>query len=143
MHNQTNVRARNTDPSTSHAAAQAITHAAPGIEQDILDILSEFPGGLTIQEIADITGINLVTISPRIAPLRRRGQVHSIGKRKNPSGHMALIWTLGEGPISTAPSPARAPDRRKKTPTWLDDHAAFLHAAADLLEVIDKLSISE
>jgi len=139
------MHARKSDPATSHAAATAITYAAPGIEQDILDYIEAY-GPSTIQEIADGTAINLVTVSPRVAPLRRRGQVHSIGKRKNPSGCLALVWALGPEP-DAAPAAVPLPEPEPvrvlgMTETeWKANRTAYLTACGDLLEVVRRLSI--
>jgi hypothetical protein len=130
--------ARNTDPSTSHAAADRIQHAAPGIEQDILDLLQEHPEGLTIQQISDLSGIGLVTVSPRLAPLRRRGQVHSNGKRKNPSGAMALVWVLGPG--NSTPNVAPKKKAQSVTPhEWEESQKAYLKACEDLVTVMARI----
>ncbi len=144
----TRTTARNTDPSTSHDAASAIALRAPGIEQDIINYIAAH-GPSTIQEIADGSGINLVTVSPRVAPLRRRGQVHSIGKRKNPSGSMALVWALGPEQSAPIPEPASTPKPEPgparflgMTETeWEANRAAYLNACEDLLTVMQRLSI--
>jgi hypothetical protein len=93
------MRARNSDPHTSHeAAALAVSHA-----EAILDILP--PTGMTTEEIASTTGIGIQCVSPQMKPMEKRGEVFRIqvgvkanGKpiydvRENAkSGRKAILW---------------------------------------------------
>jgi Fic family protein len=85
--------ARNSDPVTSHLAAKHLK--LDGVYQTILDTLKNYPSGLTIAEIQEITGIPMQTCSPRFAPLRRSGYIENIGKRRNrASNTLAIIWKV-------------------------------------------------
>lgn len=69
----TPARARRTDPDTSHQAAASVdvTHR----EQQVLDALAAHPGGLTTKEMADVTGVDRLSLSPRMKPLELKGLV--------------------------------------------------------------------
>lgn len=76
-------RARNTDPSTSHAAAGGIgTNGALHLAELVVAALQEH-GPMTTHEIAELTGQTVVTISPRIKPLREAGLVAATGDRRD------------------------------------------------------------
>lgn len=83
--------ARRTDPIPSHEAAVSIATAA--LEGLVADTLRKY-GPLTTEQIADITGASLVTVSPRMKPLEGRRVVVRDGKRKNRSGVSATVWRL-------------------------------------------------
>ena len=82
--------ARNTDPSTSHEAMSAPT--ATQLEALVLDVLRKHPDGLTTEQLAEITDISLVTVSPRLRPLTNKGFVGQSGRRQNRSGRSAIVW---------------------------------------------------
>jgi hypothetical protein len=85
-------RARRGDPETSKRAA---FHLHPGgIYMAILDALRGHPHGLTIAELANVTGRKEVSISPRMKPLRLAGLVREAGERKNMGGNSATIWVV-------------------------------------------------
>jgi hypothetical protein len=85
--------ARVSDPATSHAAAASVSTNA--YEQTVLDTLRQYPDS-TILEVQQITGIDMQTISPRFAPLRRKGMIVPTGKKKNVTGKAALTWRVVE-----------------------------------------------
>lgn len=70
-------RARRTDPQTSRTAASRIDGAT--LCGRVLDELAR--GDATTHELAERMGLSLVTVSPRMAPLQRRGLVVAAGKR--------------------------------------------------------------
>jgi len=70
--------ARNTDPDTSHEAAKLNTTTLEGM---VLDAINA-NGPMTTEEIARATGIDLQSITPRIAPLMRLGLLVDTGLRK-------------------------------------------------------------
>lgn len=70
-------RARRTDPRTSRAAAGRIN--GEGLAARVLAELATGPA--TTHELAERMGLSLVTVSPRLAPLRRHGLVTEAGKR--------------------------------------------------------------
>jgi hypothetical protein len=59
--------ARNTDPTTSFAAAATVNSAH--LMDLVENTLRQHPNGLTIDELVQITGLQKVTLSPRLAPL--------------------------------------------------------------------------
>lgn len=85
-----NGAARHTDPSTSFDAANSVNVAE--LEQKVWACLAS-EGAATTEELTDrLSPLSLVTISPRMAPLRRKGLVRGIGKKRNRSGRAAIIW---------------------------------------------------
>jgi predicted HTH transcriptional regulator len=70
--------ARNTDPDTSHEAAKLNTTTLEGM---VLEAINA-NGPMTTEEIARATGIDLQSITPRIAPLMRLGLLVDTGLRK-------------------------------------------------------------
>jgi DNA-binding transcriptional ArsR family regulator len=86
-------RARCADPDTSKAAAKSIT--ANALEAIVLCALQRRPDGLTTHELADLTGLSLVSISPRMAPLRKKNLVRDSGERRLTStGSKAIVWKI-------------------------------------------------
>jgi transcription initiation factor IIE alpha subunit len=86
----TQALARAMDPTTSQDAAASIT--VTPLEAECLRVLRHAPQGLTSEEIAEQTQLSLVTVSPRLRPLANDGLVYAGGKRKNRSGHLAIVW---------------------------------------------------
>jgi DNA-binding Lrp family transcriptional regulator len=85
--------ARNTDPDTSHEAAKLNTST---LESRVLEAINA-NGPMTTEEIAQATGIDLQSITPRIAPLRRRGYIFDSGLRRNgASGRSRIVWAAAE-----------------------------------------------
>lgn len=70
--------ARNTDPATSHAAAEKVR--VNPCERAVLATLTLY-GPLTSHEIATRSGLSLVTVSPRMKRLEERALVAREGKR--------------------------------------------------------------
>jgi hypothetical protein len=85
--------ARNSDPHTSQAAADAVN--ADGLYDLIKAALLKHPEGLTAEGMVDATGRGIQTISPRTKPMEKLGLlVRTKDKRKNRSGRDATIWKL-------------------------------------------------
>lgn len=84
--------ARKSDPGTSHDAAESVPSAA--LQAICLKAITAAPGGLTSEEIAAVTGLPLVTVSPRLRPLAEAGFIQEWGKRKNLSGRQAIVWCV-------------------------------------------------
>ena len=82
------ARARRTDPATSHAAAASVELRVSNIELQVLAALV-LRGPSTSHELADYTGLSLVTVSPRMAPLESRGMVKRVGL-----GNRRTIWDV-------------------------------------------------
>ncbi len=81
--------ARTTDPATSHAAMTVA--AAATLSATVLNTLRKH-GPCTTHELAALTGLAVVTVSPRIAPLRRRNLVVDTGDRRD----KRAVWALAE-----------------------------------------------
>jgi len=77
--------ARHTDPDTSHEAAASID--ANRMEMIVLEEFMSAKNGLTAEELSDrLPGLPLNSITPRIAPLVRKGYLIPTGRRKFSSG---------------------------------------------------------
>lgn len=88
--------ARATDPETSHEAAAEMLQeksASTRLQHLVWSTLKRHPGGLTNHELVAATGIDWNTITPRVAPLVRKGLViDSGGRRKGPTGKSCIVW---------------------------------------------------
>lgn len=83
--------ARATDPRTSHQAAASLPTSH--LEEVVLGALKSHTEGLTSHELARITGLDLVTVSPRLRPLvNKRLVVDSGEKRAGTSGRQSIVW---------------------------------------------------
>jgi|PlaIllAssembly_1097288.scaffolds.fasta_scaffold843861_2 hypothetical protein len=97
------AHARNDDPGTSHAAARSMDENVAAMEQLVEEAIIRMAdrdhddglGGATAEEVATFTGKRLNTISPRFAPLRRKGRLKVIGTRRNSTGRPAEVWAIG------------------------------------------------
>ena len=91
------ARARTTDPATSHEAAARATSAVPGLRAAIVEALRREPHGLTSRQLAERTGRDLVSISPRLKPMVSDGIVLRAPWRFNgENGRRLTIWVLAE-----------------------------------------------
>jgi hypothetical protein len=97
------AQARITDPDTSHAAAGTVKLSV--LEAKVIEALQRDAkeaairevaeaSGLTGKELASRTGVPLNSITPRLAPLRRKGLIHSCGKYDRQH-----VWRLGKAPV--------------------------------------------
>lgn len=89
--------ARNTDPEPSHAAADHVTgRGVMTVNEVIIEALRLFPEGLTTVELADVTGLSRVTLSPKCRPLEREGHIVELPKRRFVEGHPTamIVWAL-------------------------------------------------
>jgi hypothetical protein len=85
--------ARRSDPDTSKDAAAETR--AQRLERIVLDALRKSEDGLTSEECAAVTQLSLVTVSPRMRPLVRKGKIYeSKDRRLNPSGKKAIVWKV-------------------------------------------------
>ena len=88
------ARSRASDPHTSRQAAASI-NTTP-LEQMVVDAIAEH-GPKTSFELADILGLSLVTVSPRLRPLADKGYVKDSGMRRvNVSRRKSIVWKLSE-----------------------------------------------
>lgn len=90
---QESGKARRTDPETSKRAARQVRPNT--MHAKILDALASSPSGLTIAELASLTGYKEVSVSPRMKPLRELGKIVDSGlRRKNAGGAEAIVWKV-------------------------------------------------
>ena len=83
--------ARNSDPETSHEAARSV--AISYLEGKVLGALNEADDGHTTEELSDLLGLPRVTVSPRMAPLVRKGLVYASAKRRRGnSGRNSIVF---------------------------------------------------
>lgn len=82
--------ARTDDPDTSHEAAASIN--ATRIERIVLEAFWKSPSGLIAEEVSLLTRLPLNTVTPRIAPLERKGYIIPTGKRKGSSGRNQRVY---------------------------------------------------
>lgn len=80
--------ARRTDPDTSQMAAAALD--ANPLESLVLETLREF-GPATIEQVAERTGVEWKSISPRFRPLANKGLIRDSGKRVTSSHNRSVI----------------------------------------------------
>ena len=95
LQTQDSGRARKRDTDTAKRAAASVD--ARSIEGIVVGILRrhevQFHEGLTTEEIAQKSGLSLVTVSPRMRPLASKNLVADSGlRRKNESGRNAIVW---------------------------------------------------
>ena len=72
--------ARKTDPETSKQAASTVPVSK--LENVVYEAIKASPRGLTTDEIEVITGLRPGSITPRIAPLIRKGYIKDSGERR-------------------------------------------------------------
>ena len=87
------------DPKTSLAAAHSMKGKnASSIAKKVAAAVSNSEDGLTSSQIQQITGIKHESLTPRLAPLRRKGIIADSGKRRlGESGREQIVWVIGNG----------------------------------------------
>ena len=70
--------ARNTDPDTSHAAAKNVPNNMEGVVLEGIRSL----GKCTAEELVEYLGMRWDTVTPRFAPLMRKGLIRDTGERR-------------------------------------------------------------
>jgi DNA-binding MarR family transcriptional regulator len=89
--------ARRADPETSHEAAASVESALPQLEAIVLAVIRRSrQQGQTLDQLIDATGIDKVTLSPRLRPLCAKGFVVEMGKRPGKSGRSQTVWVAVE-----------------------------------------------
>lgn len=90
----TSAYARRSDPETSHEAAESVRQTE--LENITFVALWEYgEKGATVYELVEKTGLPLVTVSPRLAPLCRKGYAEDTGlRRPGPSGRNCIVWRV-------------------------------------------------
>jgi hypothetical protein len=92
--------ARGENPETSHDAADSVRGEAAGLlESKVYNhVFWKGDDGATAWEICQITGIPNESLTPRLAPLRRKGLIKDSGKRRpGGSGRNQIVWVNGSG----------------------------------------------
>jgi DNA-binding MarR family transcriptional regulator len=92
--------ARNSDPSTSHAAAASVDDIVTRMEFAVREGIVRTGGrGATWDELHALTGIDKASISPRFKPLREKGLIQwrtgedgKVIKRSGHSGRGQIVW---------------------------------------------------
>lgn len=85
--------ARNSDPRTSHIAAQSICTAS--LEQLVLEHVKACGlNGATLDDLVGRTGLEKVTVSPRLKPLESQGLVRRDGARRGLAGRPQTVWKV-------------------------------------------------
>jgi len=79
--------ARNTDPETSKRARDVIKKRLTGLESAVVDALRH-SGDMTTKEIGGCISEPRDTVSPRMAPLVRRGLVEKTKERRDG----CIVW---------------------------------------------------
>jgi hypothetical protein len=89
----TEAHARSSDPDTSHAAAAALRPTET--EAAVLDALARCPSGATASELVALMKGAWNTITPRLAPLCRKGFIRDSGeRRKGPTNRSQIVWSV-------------------------------------------------
>ena len=96
------------DPDTSYEAAHSVK--ATELEAKVRDaIFKQGDYGATGWEVAAVLKMSINTVSPRFAPLRRKGFIYDSGERRpGPSGRNQIVWKIkgsNNGLIKKANSP--------------------------------------
>lgn len=89
---------REGDPDTSMDAAQSVDASrleALTVETIATQSPDKYPVGMTSEEVAEVAGVALQSITPRFAPLQRKGILVNSGlKRPGSSGRSRIVWAL-------------------------------------------------
>lgn len=87
------VPARRSDPATSHEAGRMVNTSA--LEAAVYGCLKAH-GPQTINEVADVLRLSLVTVSPRFAPLRDKQLIRDSGVRRfgPDSNRPRIVWEI-------------------------------------------------
>jgi predicted ArsR family transcriptional regulator len=86
------VRARRTDPTTSHEAAARVPEFGQAHQALILQALKRF-GKAGAEQIAAATRLDAYQVRKRLAELREEGLAHPTGDtRKTASGRSERVW---------------------------------------------------
>jgi len=83
---------RSTDPMTSKKAAESVD--ATKLEKMVLEAVKRSgEKGMTCEEVADKIEMEVVSVSPRFAPLKRKGLIYRTDlRRAGKSGRGRIIW---------------------------------------------------
>jgi hypothetical protein len=76
----------------SFEAAKKILPAIRGIKKQLLDLLEEHPEGLTIFQMANMTGLKIQSVSPRPSEMISKGLIFEDGERPSDDGNAATVY---------------------------------------------------
>lgn len=86
------------EPETGQQAAVAETSRAEILRVRVLEKFRL--GSATADEIAAKLGESILAVRPRVAELHKQGKlVDTKVRRKNTSGHSAVVWALDDEPL--------------------------------------------
>ncbi len=84
--------ARNTDPVTSHKAAERVTFRGEH-HRKIYEALKTMKDG-TFYEIAEVSGMEPASVWRRLNELEKQSRIVQAGKRRGPTGRMCRTWKI-------------------------------------------------
>lgn len=88
---ETEAYARRSDPDTSHEAAESVKLSQ--LEAVVLEALKQFQNGATASELCAHLEMEWQSVSPRLAPLCRKGYAFDTTERRpGPSGRKQIVW---------------------------------------------------
>lgn len=76
----------------SFEAAKKILPAIRGIKKEMLDLLERHPEGLTIFQMAEMTGLKIQSVSPRPSEMISKKMIFEDGERPSPDGNAATVY---------------------------------------------------
>ena len=97
---------RRTDPATSQEAAEAVQPHLSMLERRVVWALRNLGGSGTSHQIAERSGLDLVTVSPRMRPLVNKGVVREDGELRLPGQSARTLWRLVESDTLNPPEAA-------------------------------------
>lgn len=75
---------RTEDPDTSHEAAAKVDSAK--LEQMVLEVIAKYPNGCIADDVErELAHLRSHSITPRFAPLLRKGMIEDTGERRKAS----------------------------------------------------------
>jgi len=85
---------RTTDPDTSMDAAEKVDSTK--LEQQVYEVIAKYPDGCIAEEVmSHFPNHGIQTISPRYAPLIRKGFIEDTGERRRAStGHTQRVMKV-------------------------------------------------
>lgn len=85
---------RTTDPDTSMNAAEKVDSTK--LEQQVYEVIAKYPDGCIAEEVmSHFPNHGIQTISPRYAPLIRKGFIEDTGERRKAStGHSQRVMKV-------------------------------------------------
>ena len=80
---------------TSLAAADMMADKAPPLRELCKAALKASDAGLTADETADVLGLSILSVRPRLTELGRLEEIEDTGeRRRNQSGKKAIVWRM-------------------------------------------------